>query len=61
MKNTLLKIALKIQLSILNFRIYLIITDLEIVLYDEDKEILSKKLDYLYSKAHNVITKIELL
>jgi hypothetical protein len=61
MKKHTLKFFLKIQLSILNVRIYFLINDLEFCLYDEDREILSKKLDYLLSKAHSTISQIEML
>ena len=61
MKKHTLKFFLKIHLSILNVRIYFLINDLEFCLYDEDKHILNKKLDYLLSKAHNTTSQIEML
>ena len=61
MKKHTLKFFLKIHLSILNLRIYLVIKDMEFIIYDEDREILSKKLDYLLSKAHSTISQIEML
>ena len=61
MKKHTLKFFLKIHLAILNLRIYLVIKDMEFIIYDEDRKILSKKLDYLLSKAHSTISQIEML
>ena len=50
MKKILLKIWLKIQLQIVNGRIYFLENDLEFCLFDEDKEIIREKLNDLYDK-----------
>jgi hypothetical protein len=62
MKKLFLKIYLKINLSILNLRIYFVSNDLEFLEMSQlDFEAKKKKLDYLLSEASKTMFLIDIL
>ena len=61
MKKIVIRIYLKINLQILNLRIYLVSKDLELALDPEDETILRKKLDYLLSEASKTLFLLDIL